>query len=130
MISLFSKLCFLLNVSKLIERAYKKGYQPIGYEHLDFKERQKKYHCKLLSRIIRSRHQSKLRFDLELSFKGKPVTSVKEFKLLTEYWKSLGTKYYSGKDCGKKPNHFGMEFKKPRRTKRRLPAVDVRIQIF
>ena len=125
-----SKITFLFNFIKLIDWAYKKGYQPVYDEYIDLEVRKKKYKGKLISKIIRSRHQTRLKFDLDLLYQGKPITEEKEFRSLAKFWKSLNPRNYSGKDFGWKPNHFEMEIRKPKRTYRPLREVKVHVQIY
>jgi len=115
---------FAHNIAKLIEFAYKNGYEItlgeayrtksmqllyfMGYKLMVFCGSLKLVKTKHLSKTMKSKHLIRLAIDINLFKDGKYLTDKESFKPLAEYWKSLDEKnkcgYYWGWDFG----HFQM----------------------
>lgn len=110
----------MLNVGKLILFAYENGYELTGGELQRTKSQQylyfegfkliklgsvlKLFKTKILSKTMFSKHLSKLAIDLNLFKDGKLLYKKEDFKLVSEYWKSLNERnncgYFWGWDFG------------------------------
>lgn len=100
---------FLFNIAKLIQWAFKQGWELTGGELYRTKEQQAIYVKQGLSQTMNSKHLTRLAIDLHLFIDGKYQQSAEPYKPLADYWISLHTDniagyYWTFKDAG----HFQM----------------------
>ena len=101
---------FLFNVSRLIQWAFKNGYELTGGELYRTEEQHQLNLKKGLSKAGRSLHQDRMAIDLMLFKDGNYLTKSEDYKPLGDYWVSLNTNNRWGGDWDKDGNFKDEKF--------------------
>jgi hypothetical protein len=100
---------FALNVSKLIQFAFSKGYEITLGEALRTPEQQAIYLKTGKSKTENSKHLNRLAIDLMLFKDDVFLTKTEDYTFLGDYWKELNTENVWGGDFSfGDGNHFQM----------------------
>lgn len=93
-------------VGRLIDWAYKNGYEIVLGEAYRTKEQQELYVAAGKSKTMNSKHLKCLAIDINLFKDGKYLTETPDYKPLGDYWKSLDPECVWGGDWGWDGGHF------------------------
>ncbi len=104
---------FTFNIHKLIEFAYKNGFELTFGEVFRTEEQQKIYFNTGRSKTMNSRHLQRLAVDFNIFKGGKILNDPKDIQVLGEFWMTLNTDNVWGGDWDRDHSILDETFKDP-----------------